>query len=184
MKTMINNILSDMQASFRSYIFAALSACFLAFVVSIALLIIRAKYKNNIPKLTFLKIKRYLFSIAMVGCAVMMLYETILSRPAGSRQPLRLIFYFENIFKDPSSGKYLYENFILFLPFGFIASGIFQKKNRFFKTFAASFLTSLCIETLQLITSRGYFQLSDLLTNTLGGMAGAAVYIILAAILT
>ena len=33
-------------------------------------------------------------------------------------------------------------------------------------------MTSLGVETIQLITGRGYFQVDDILTNVLGGIIG------------
>ena len=37
-------------------------------------------------------------------------------------------------------------------------------------------LTSLTVECLQLITQRGYFQIDDILTNTLGSVIGWLVF--------
>ena len=42
----------------------------------------------------------------------------------------------------------------------------------FFRNIFAAFATSLGVETFQLITGRGYFQIDDILTNVLGGIIG------------
>ena len=42
----------------------------------------------------------------------------------------------------------------------------------FFRNIFAAFVTSLGVETFQLITGRGYFQIDDILTNVLGGIIG------------
>lgn len=41
---------------------------------------------------------------------------------------------------------------------------------------AYTFLFSLCIETLQLVTKVGVFDVDDLLMNTAGGLAGWVCY--------
>ena len=45
-----------------------------------------------------------------------------------------------------------------------------------------SFGLSLCVETFQLISKVGSFDVDDLLLNTLGGLAGYIVFVICAAI--
>lgn len=76
-------------------------------------------------------------------------------------------------------------NTILFLPLCFAL--FFFIKNFFNKTYGnkkllvyscvISFSVSLFIELTQLIFSLGTFQISDLAYNTLGGLAGAVIYI-------
>lgn len=41
---------------------------------------------------------------------------------------------------------------------------------------ATGAFTSICIESLQLVTGRGYFQIDDILTNTLGMFLGYLVF--------
>ena len=44
-------------------------------------------------------------------------------------------------------------------------------------------MTSLGVETIQLITGRGYFQVDDILTNVLGAVIGYVIFRILDGIL-
>lgn len=67
-------------------------------------------------------------------------------------------------------------NVLFFVPIGFllpVASVFFQ---RCWKTAAFGFSLSLCIETAQLISSLGWFDISDLFHNTLGVLLGYLVY--------
>lgn len=73
----------------------------------------------------------------------------------------------------------LFFNLAVFVPFGFFLSEFLSSTNRFsawrrlgFATLAA-FGLSLCLECLQLIFRVGYFELTDLVLNTLGGFIGA-----------
>lgn len=82
------------------------------------------------------------------------------------------------------------ENFILFLPFAPFFLSVFPKKQYkekylylLWMAASSSFLLSLTIELLQLLLSIGTFQLSDLVFNTLGGITGGAVYILISGII-
>ena len=61
----------------------------------------------------------------------------------------------------------LYGNLLVFFPTGCIRIIIY------------AFLFSLCIETLQLITKVGVFDVDDLMMNTVGGLIGWIIYCII-----
>lgn len=175
MKNFISNVFKDVHISFTSHFSASFSICFFIFIIWLAVYSYIRK-KNNIS--TKPDYKKIIFSFALLGCYFMIFFETIYSRPPHSRDSLSLVFYFENIFKDLDAGKYSVENILLFIPEGFLWAGIFQKSKKFLKVTLISFLSSLAIEITQLLTGRGYFQLSDLTTNTIGGIAGYICYVI------
>lgn len=67
-------------------------------------------------------------------------------------------------------------NVAAFLPFGAMLPVFSRKcKNAMFTTFV-SFELSLLVETLQLISKVGSFDVDDLMLNTLGGMLGYLCY--------
>ena len=57
-----------------------------------------------------------------------------------------------------------------------------SKYRSLFSTVFYSFGLSLCVETFQLVTKVGSFDVDDLLLNTIGGLAGYILFIICAAI--
>ena len=67
-------------------------------------------------------------------------------------------------------------NTLMFVPWGMLIY-LERKKCRFFedmfKVFLNSFLFSLLIETVQLVTQTGYFEVADIILNTAGGVLGA-----------
>ena len=75
----------------------------------------------------------------------------------------------------------LLSNITVFIPFGFFLSEFLAstKQFRFWHRIGfailATFGLSLCIECLQLILHVGYFELTDLVLNTVGGGIGAGV---------
>lgn len=68
------------------------------------------------------------------------------------------------------------ENVLLFVPYGFLLPWVFEKARGFFKTGFWGLLTSVCVEVLQLVSGRGYFQIDDILTNTLGTLIGFLIF--------
>ena len=84
-----------------------------------------------------------------------------------------------------SNGKVNYEsieNIIFFIPYLSLLYVSFPKLREYSwwkqikLAFSISFGTSLLIETIQLITRLGAFQLSDLTYNTLGGIMGFLLF--------
>lgn len=67
-------------------------------------------------------------------------------------------------------------NVIMFVPFGILVPICFQRIRGILKIILVSFLASLFIETTQLYTHTGLFELVDLLNNTLGGVIGYLIY--------
>lgn len=68
-------------------------------------------------------------------------------------------------------------NIIMFLPYGFFTS-YFLKENKLFLIFILTVITSLTIETTQLMIGR-VFDIDDILLNILGGILGHYLYIII-----
>ena len=74
-------------------------------------------------------------------------------------------------------------NVLLFMPMGFFLPEL--RKKKFFPCLLACFLASLSVETLQLLCSLSgcpytrAFDVTDLITNTLGGVLGYGVWLLL-----
>jgi len=66
----------------------------------------------------------------------------------------------------------LFGNILIFVPLGFLIPLMFAHTRSSWKIFAVSLLTSLVLETTQLITVLGSFDVDDLMLNTTGGMIG------------
>lgn len=80
-------------------------------------------------------------------------------------------------------------NVVAFMPFGFLVPVLYREQRRgivyqghFFRSFVfvtfLGFLMSLAVETVQLITKVGCFDVDDLLLNTIGVMLGHIIYFI------
>ena len=75
----------------------------------------------------------------------------------------------------------LFGNVIIFMPFGFFMPMASRYRSCFSPVFY-SFGLSLCVETFQLLTRVGSFDVDDLLLNTVGGLAGYVIFAVCAVI--
>lgn len=73
----------------------------------------------------------------------------------------------------------LFGNILAFMPWGFFVPVIRKKPYKFVYTAVSTFLLSLSIETIQLVTRVGSFDVDDLILNTAGGVAGFIVYCVI-----
>ena len=69
----------------------------------------------------------------------------------------------------------MFDNFIVFVPFGLLL-GVTAKHTQFLEKLAYIFIFSLAAEALQFILAIGVTDVTDLITNTLGGFACLALY--------
>lgn len=104
-----------------------------------------------------------------------MLVITFLSRESGNRRGLDLELFSTWGINDRNNA-FVVENVLLFIPYGFFGSWAFGRMKRFFGCLFTAAFTSLCIESLQFVTGRGFFQIDDILTNTLGGVIGLLLF--------
>lgn len=114
-----------------------------------------------------------------------MLQLTLVCRESGSRIGIDLDIF--HGLKGPDTDfhwlmiAYVVLNCLLFVPYGFtlsLFSFINERKSliQLIAVMLISFASSLIIETIQLITQRGYYETQDLFFNTLGGVIGWCMF--------
>lgn len=74
-------------------------------------------------------------------------------------------------------------NMLIFVPLGIYASVLFKQMS-FGKKVVLFFLTSLIFETIQFIFKIGAFDITDIITNTTGGIIGLMFYKVIEAFCT
>ena len=67
-------------------------------------------------------------------------------------------------------------NIAAFLPFGFFLPILYPRCRSFFRTVFFSFECSLIVETIQLVSKVGSFDVDDMLLNTIGGALGCLIF--------
>jgi VanZ family protein len=80
----------------------------------------------------------------------------------------------------------VYLNVMLFVPMGYLLPYVFRwfRAKARIRPALASFLASLFIENVQLVTKLGFYDVDDLIANTLGGIIGQWLFILFAYALT
>ena len=80
----------------------------------------------------------------------------------------------------------VYLNIMLFVPIGYLLPYVFRwfREHTRRRTVLACFLISLATENIQLISKLGYYDIDDLITNTIGGFIGQALFMAFAFVVT
>lgn len=116
----------------------------------------------------------------LLDAAVVIRYLGI--TPHGSGHNLTLEF--SRLFRKSGQGpSEMVSNLVVFVPFGFFLAEFLASLNRTVTgswrrvgwVVLAAFGLSLCIECLQLILKVGFFEVTDLGMNTVGGFVGALI---------
>lgn len=102
---------------------------------------------------------------------------TLLSRESGGSKVIDLEL-FSTWGINKRNNALVIENVLLFIPYGFISCFAFRGMRHILSCTAFGMATSVGVECLQLVSGRGFFQLDDILTNTLGAMLGCMVYLV------
>lgn len=160
---MLDYIIKDLFSVFRYLPYGIVAGIIVAVLLS-AVNETRLKYnKKPIP-------------IAAVTCYVMYLviiiFITFLSRENGSRNVKIDLSFFSTWGINDRNNALVIENILLFVPYGFVCPWAIKSARKFISCTLFGLLTSTCIETMQLITGRGYFQIDDILTNMIGTIIG------------
>lgn len=183
MDKLIKTLSRDTEIFFEEYFTVPIIITIvLTSIVAIALFIAQKK-KHKKPS-----ILHYITIFASVFYFSELFYTTLFYRIGTKINPLSNVFGEWSIF-DVNLTLYVNPkpilNIILFIP---ICFAVFMNIKLFFNkvysdkcisayTTVISFSVSMLIELLQLIFCIGTFQISDLVYNTIGGLAGAVIYI-------
>lgn len=139
------------------------------------------------------KLIRNILALAFVGYMILLIYFLFFSEEYGRttqyteyQYNLKLFYELSRYirYRDVVGFDYflinVVGNVVVFMPFGFLVP-VFEKKRRravldFFCVTSLGFLFSLAVETVQLVSKVGCFDVDDLFLNTLGVAAGYICY--------
>ena len=113
----------------------------------------------------------------VLDAAVVIRYLGITPHTSGCNLTLDLSRLFRKTGQGPAESI---SNIAVFVPFGFLLAESLASLNRtgswrrFGLVTLAAFGLSLCIECLQLVLKVGFFEVADLVMNTVGGVIGGA----------
>lgn len=154
----------------------------LAVLISVVLEYTKRKTLNGY--IASLENKKNRYFIYLLTYCYMVIYRTLLCRKAIYK-PLSRIWQDWGIINQgeikiepsPFFGNTLMFTLLMILLMMNFTDRFKSKNHIIIKCTGIAFLLSFLIETTQLITCRGTFQISDLVYNTLGGFIGSVIYI-------
>lgn len=169
----IQDILRTIQHNFN---IALILVAILGVLLVIGYFIIYKKFLKGNKSLN----KRKVFiCFSFIGYIIMVIGVTFLNRGVGLQDNLNLHFlstYREawNSF-NPTNWRFIILNILMLVPFGVLLPLLNIRFSKFSWMVLASFLMTLIIETFQLITGYGIFDLNDIFNNVVGAIIGYGI---------
>lgn len=139
------------------------------------------------------KLIRNMLALAFVGYMVLLIYFLFFSEEYG--RTTHFLDYQYNFTPFREISRYIHYrdvvgteaflinivgNVVVFMPFGFFIPGLEKRKPgpvlNFFKITGLGFMFSMAVETVQLVSKVGCFDVDDLILNTVGVASGCVCY--------
>lgn len=138
-------------------------------------------YKKLMKGTKKLKASKVVLSSIFLIYMIIVFGATIGHRTSGYENVnLHLFSSYKDTYNNFSLGEWrnIILNILMFVPIGFMMPLLFKKCERWYMTYLVGFITTLFIETIQLITKRGVFEIDDIINNTLGCAIGYGMVMI------
>ena len=172
---MLLRALNDIWTALRSFDEQALtfaSRAVLIYIVYIVIVNIVRGFRGK----KRIELWRVLLSIVLFGilCVYLsyLISLTLSGREAGSRTSKINLEVFGTWRPGGGISTHALENVFLFVPFGILMPVGFRFFRKWWNLILGAFILSISIELTQLLTARGYFEIDDMLLNTLGAFIG------------
>ena len=120
------------------------------------------------------KILNIAFWIVLLFYAYLLIETVFFARDA--RRSVNLVPF--DMITDKGFTLNVWGNILMFIPLGLYAAN-FMKQFNFWKVLGVVFGASLGIEILQYVFKRGVSDVDDLLLNTMGGIIGICIYLVI-----
>lgn len=131
--------------------------------------------------------KKHKFNTLQCGAAlllslyiVVLLYFTVIGRYSHEEYEYQINFFTSYRWFFQYNGeqvlRQLLINFVMLMPVGFLLPVVINAKHKYLITMALSLLLTVFIETMQLITKCGSFEVDDIINNFIGAVLGMLIY--------
>ena len=111
---------------------------------------------------------------------VVLLYFTVTGRYSHEEYEYQINFFTSYRWFFQYNGeqvlRQLLINFVMLMPVGFLLPVVIKAKHKYLITMALSLLLTVFIETMQLITKCGSFEIDDIINNFIGAVIGMLIY--------
>ena len=131
--------------------------------------------------------KKHKFNKLQCGAAivlslyiVVLLYFTVVGRYSHEESEYKINFFTSYRWFFQYNGeqvlRQLLINLVMLMPVGFLLPIIINTKQKYLVTLALSLQLTVFIETMQLITKCGSFEIDDIINNFIGAVLGMLIY--------
>lgn len=185
MHAIVDRICVNIISALYQYLFVSIvmAALFMLLYMECKKIGLKAVFYNWINEFKKSKEYRRIYALAVYTCLI--LFRTIFCRQIWGNPIGDVLGNWSLHFSDGTLSTELIENIFLFIPFSMLVlwaleDKILKGRKDFLQicygTIKISFLFSLGIESCQIVLRVGTFQISDLVTNTGGGLIGGIIY--------
>ena len=133
--------------------------------------------------------KKHKFNKVQCGAAILLslyivvlLYFTVVGRYSHEEYEYQINFFTSYRWFFQYNGeqvlRQLLINFVMLMPVGFLLPVVIKAKHKHLITMALSLLLTVFIETMQLITKCGSFEIDDIINNFVGAVLGMLLYVL------
>ena len=133
--------------------------------------------------------KKHKFNKVQCGAAILLslyivvlLYFTVVGRYSHEEYEYQINFFTSYRWFFQYNGeqvlRQLLINFVMLMPVGFLLPVVIKAKHKYLITMALSLLLTIFIETMQLITKCGSFEIDDIINNFVGAVLGMLLYVL------
>lgn len=162
--------------------YAAIGMVFLVVILAGLVVGYQIIYKKLCKGKKKMDYKKFFWWFLLVFYLFVVISVTLLSRPGhigfGNGQIVSFFYSYKDAWVSASETAWrnIILNILMFVPLGFWLPAGKKIFRSFWKTYLAGFILTTGIEVLQLLLSRGIFEVADVFNNTLGTMIGYGVY--------
>ena len=185
MHAIVDRICVNIISALYQYLFVSIvmAALFMLLYMEYKKIGLKAVFYNWINEFKKSKEYRRIYALAVYTCLI--LFRTIFCRQIWGNPIGDVLGNWSLHFSDGTLSTELIENIFLFIPFSMLVLWALEDKllkgrkdflQICYGTIKISFLFSLGIELCQIVLRVGTFQISDLVTNTGGGLIGGIIY--------
>ena len=138
--------------------------------------------------------KKHKFNKLQCGAAILLslyivvlLYFTVTGRYSHEEYEYQINFFTSYRWFFEHNGeqvlRQLLINLVMLMPVGFLLPVVIKAKHKYIITLALSLLLTVFIETMQLITKCGSFEIDDIINNFVGAVIGMLIYMLFSRII-
>lgn len=118
---------------------------------------------------------------------VVLLYFTVVGRYSHEEYGYEINFLTSYRWLFQQNGEQMLRqlliNLVMLMPVGFLLPVVIKAKHKYLITMALSLLLTVFIETMQLITKCGSFEIDDIINNFVGAVLGMLIYMLFSRII-